>query len=137
MNEIKEMNMNSNVKNIVKPNFSGKLGRADYFLSNMVVVGAYFAGAVIFGGSFGLVENFLVEGSTVANVLSFVLVATMVTAIFWTSYASISLAVKRFRDCGVTNTGTLTVTTVAYFGTNAVFPLVFFIPLLYPGKKES
>jgi len=129
--------MNSNVKNIVKPNFSGKLGRADYFLSNMVIVGGYFAGAVILGGSFGLVENFTVEGSTVANVLNFVLASVMVVAVFWTSYASISLAVKRFRSMGLVSNTALTVATIVYFGTNAVLPLVFLIPLLWPAKVKS
>ena len=129
--------MNSNVKNIVKPNFAGELGRADYFVSNMVIIGAYFAGAVILGGSFGLVEAAFVEGSAVATVLNFVLVTTMVVAIFWVSYASISLAVKRFRSMGLVSNTALTVTTIVYFGANAVLPLVFFIPLLWPAKKVS
>lgn len=129
--------MNSNVKNIVKPNFSGKLGRGDYFLSNLVIIGAYFAGAVVFGGLFGLVENFLVEGSTVATVLNFVLASVMVVAIFWTCYASVSLIVKRLRSIGLSSNTTLTVTTIVYFGANAVLPLVFLVPCLYPAKKEA
>ena len=125
------------VNNIVKPNFSGELGRVDYFLMCLSIFGVYFAGALVFGGVFGVIDSMnLAESantglSVIAGLFAFF-------GIMWMFVVSISILVKRFRDIGMTETSTLWFACIGYAVVNAFFPLISLVPLFWPpADKEA
>ena len=117
---------------ILKPDFVSKMGRMDYLKVNLVFFAFVMVGAIVAGGTMGLLE-----GSAIGPLVGVVLALAIMVAVFWMLYVSVSIHVKRFRDMGMSETSTLVIATVGFFIANNVFPLVFLIPLFWPPKTEA
>ena len=124
------------VNNIVKPNFSGELGRVDYFLMVLSIFGVYAVGAVVVGGTFGVIDSMNLSESANQGLSA---IAGLLTAfaILWMTVVSISILVKRFRDIGMIETSTLWFAVIGYAVVNAFFPLISLVPLFWPGSDKE
>ena len=125
------------VNNIVKPNFSGELGRVDYFLMCLSIFGVYFVGALVVGGVFGVIDSMNLAESANTG-LSAIVGLLVFFGIMWMVVVSISILVKRFRNMGMTEISTLWFACIGYFIVNAFFPLISLLPLFWPpADKEA
>ena len=124
------------INNIVKPNFSGELGRVDYFLMVLSIFGVYFAGALVFGGVFGVIDSMNLTESANTG-LSAIAGLLVFFGVMWMAIVSISILVKRFRNMGMTEISTLWFAVIGYAVVNAFFPLISLVPLFWPGSDKE
>ena len=124
------------VNNIVKPNFSGELGRVDYFLMVLSILGVYMVGAIVIGGTFGAIDSMNLSESANQG-LSVIAGLLTVFGVLWMTVVSLSVLVKRFRDIGMTAVSTLWFAVIGYLVVNAFFPLIGLLPLFWPGADKE
>ena len=124
------------VNNIVKPNFSGELGRVDYFLMVLSIFGVYFAGALVFGGVFGVIDSMNLTESANTG-LAAIAGLLVFFGVMWMTVVSVSILVKRFRDIGMTEVSTLWIAVIGYLVVNAFFPLISLLPLFWPAANKE
>ena len=116
-----------NLKNIVKLNFSDRLGRMDYFRGILSSILISLSGVAVIAFGAPLSESM--------PALGVVAVIVGILPIVYAIVLQFALVTRRFRDIGFNDTGALFAVVVAYVIVNAMVPFVGLALLFWKGKE--
>jgi len=121
------------MKNLLKINWSNRIGRLDLFRANLVAVLIVFASVVIIAAGSGAMEN-----PNINEFVGFLIMLVGLVPLLYAFVLKISLVVRRVRDIAPSmgNAG-VGVSSIVFFVLASMIPFFGLVLLLWPGKKEE
>ena len=122
-----------NMKNLLKINWSNRIGRCDLFRGNLVAVLIVFVAVMIMAAGTGAMDN-----PNINEFVGFLIMLVGLVPLLYGFVLKVSLVVRRVRDIGPSmgNAG-VAVSSIGFFVLASMIPFFGLVLLLWPGKKEE